>query len=96
MGVTLQFVDYYLPGDFYRYDWIQNLGIDLGVEVEQVADRVYAAADGIELSKFIEIMDAFVNNDPDGDGQANTYGVTAPDLRQGVFFSGYGSTGTHV
>lgn len=95
-GITLQFVDYYLPNDYYRYDWIQNLGIDLGVEVEQVADRVYAAADGIELSKFIEIMDAFVNNDPDGDGQANTYGVTAPDLRQGVFFSGYGfHTGTN-
>lgn len=89
-GITLQFVDYYLPNDYYRYDWIQNLGIDLGVEVEQVADRVYAAADGIELSKFIEIMDAFVNNDPDGDGQANTYGVTAPNLQQGVFYSGYG------
>lgn len=89
-GVTLQFVDYYLPNDYYRYDWIQNLGIDLGVEVEQVADRVYAAADGIELSKFIEIMDAFVNKDPDGDGVANTYGVTAPDLQQGVFYSAYG------
>lgn len=89
-GVTLQFVDYYLPSDYYRYDWIQNLGIDLGVEVEEVADRVYAAADGIELSKFIEIMDGFVNGDPDGDGQNNTFGVTAQNLQQGVFFSGYG------
>lgn len=89
-GVTLQFVDYYLPNDYYRYDWIQNLGIDLGVEVEQVADRVYAASDGIELSKFIEIMDAFVNQDPDGDGQKNTYGVTAPNLQQSVFYSAYG------
>lgn len=35
-------------------------------------------------------MDAFVNKDPDGDGQANTYGVTAQNLQQGVFFSGYG------
>lgn len=89
-GITLQFVDYYLPNDYYRYDWIQNLGIDLGVEVEQVADRVYAASDGIELSKFIEIMDAFVNQDPDGDGQKNTYGVTAPNLQQSVFYSAYG------
>ncbi len=89
-GITLQFVDYYLPNDYYRYDWIQNLGIDLGVEVEQVTDRIYVAADGIELSKFIEIMDGFVNGDPDGDGQANTFGVTAPSLGQGVFFSGYG------
>lgn len=89
-GITLQFVDYYLPNDYYRYDWIQNLGIDLGVDVEQVADRVYAASDGIELSKFIEIMDAFVNQDPDGDGEKNTYGVTAPNLQQSVFYSAYG------
>lgn len=91
-GITLQFTDYYLPNDYYRYDWIQNLGIDLGVEVEQIADRIYVASDGIELSKFIEIMDAFVNQDPDGDGQKNTYGVTAPNLQQSVFYSAYGFT----
>lgn len=89
-GITLQFVDYYLPGDFYRYDWIQNLGIDLGVEVEQVSDRLYVASDGIEMSKFIEIMDAFVNQDPDGNGVADTVGVTAQNLQQPQFFSGYG------
>ena len=89
-GVTLQFVDYYLPNDYYRYDWIENLGIDLGVEVEEVYDRIYVAADGIELSKFIEIMDGFVNGDPDGNGQKDTFGVTAQNLQQGVFYSGYG------
>lgn len=89
-GITYQFTDYYLPGDYYRYDWIENLGIDLGVEVEEVADRVYAAADGIELSKFIEIMDAFVNNDPDGNGKADTIGATAPNFGQGQFFSAFG------
>lgn len=51
---------------------------------------LYAASDGIELSIFIEIMDAFVNQDPDGDGQKNTYGVTAPNLQQSVFYSAYG------
>ena len=35
-------------------------------------------------------MDAFVNQDPDGDGQKNTYGVTAPNLQQSVFYSAYG------
>lgn len=89
-GITLQFVDYYLANDYYRYDWIENLGLDLGVEVEEVYDRVYVASDGIELSKFIEIMDAFVNDDPDGNGLNDTYGVTAPSLAQSVFFSGYG------
>ncbi len=94
-GLTFQFVDYYLPGDFYRYDWIENLGIDLGVDVEQVSDRLYVASDGIELSKFIEIMDAFVNKDPDGNGQNDTLGAAAPDWgisQIGQFYSAYGFT----
>lgn len=92
-GLTFQFVDYYLPGDFYRYDWIEKLGIDLGVNVEQVSDRLYVADDGIELSKFIEIMDAFVNQDPDGNGKKDTLGAAAPDWGIGLigqFYSAYG------
>lgn len=91
-GVTFQFVDYYLPGDFYRYDWIENLGIDLGVNVEQVSDRLYVADDGIELSKFIEIMDGFVNGDPNQTGKKDTVGATAPSLDVGQFYSAYGFT----
>ncbi len=94
-GLTFQFVDYYLPGDFYRYDWIEKLGIDLGVNVEQVSDRLYVADDGIELSKFIEIMDAFVNQDPDGNGKNDTLGAAAPDWgigQIGQFYSAYGFT----
>lgn len=89
-GLTFQFVDYYLPGDFYRYDWIENLGIDLGVNVEQVSDNLYVADDGIELSKFIEIMDGFVNGDPNQTGQKDTVGATAPSLEVGQFYSAYG------
>ncbi len=93
-GLTFQFVDYYLPSDYYRYDWIENLGIDLGVNVEQVADRVYAADDGIELSKFMEIMDGFVNGDPNGTGKKDTIGAAGgasePNIAQGAFFSAYG------
>ena len=89
-GVTFQFVGYYLNCDYYRYDWIQNLGIDLGVNVEQVTDRLYVADDGIELSKFIEIMDAFVNQDPDGNGKADTVGVTGQNLTHPQYFSAYG------
>ncbi|MDO4326804.1 MAG: hypothetical protein Q4E24_12355 [bacterium] len=91
-GVTFQFVDYYLPGDFYRYDWIENLGIDLGVNVEQVSDRLYVADDGIALSKFIEIMDGFVNGDPNQTGKKDTVGATAPSLDVGQFYSAYGFT----
>lgn len=91
-GLTFQFVDYYLPGDFYRYDWIENLGIDLGVNVEQVSDRLYVADDGIELSKFIEIMDGFVNGDPNQTGKNDTVGATGPSLDVGQFYSAYGFT----
>lgn len=89
-GVTYQFTDYYLPGDYYRYDWIENLGIDLGVEVEEVADRLYVAKDGIEFSKFVEIMKAFIEQDPDGNGKNDTIGATAPNFGQGQFFSAFG------
>lgn len=89
-GITFQFVNYYLPGDYYRYDWIENLDIDLGVEVEEVAPNLYVTDNGIELSKFIEIMDAFVNDDPDGNGEKDTVGVNASGFAQGPFFSGYG------
>ncbi len=92
-GLTFQFVDYYLPGDCYRYDWIENLGIDLGVNVEQVSDRLYVADNGIELSKFAEIMDGFVNKDPDGNGKNDTLGAAAPDWgvgNIGQFYSAYG------
>lgn len=42
-GITFQFVDYYLPNDYYRYDWILDLGIDPGVNVEQISDNIYVA-----------------------------------------------------
>jgi len=88
-GITFQYVDYYLPCDYYRYDWIEKLGIDVGVNVEQVDDRIYVAEDGIELSKFREIMDAFVHQDPDGNGLDDTIGATSPNLAVGQFFSAF-------
>lgn len=89
-GITRQFVDNYLFSDYYRYDWIENLGIDLGVNVEQLTDNIYAADDGITVEKFEEIMDAFVNKDPDGDGKADTIGVNSANIAQPQFFSGFG------
>lgn len=92
-GLTFQFVNYYLPNDYYRYDWILDLGIDLGVNVEQISDNIYVADDGITVDKFQEIMEKFVNNDPDGNGADDTVGVNAPNITQGPFFSGFGFRG---
>lgn len=92
-GITLQFVDYYLPNDYYRYDWILDLGIDLGVNVEQITENIYVAEDGIPVEKFREIMEKFVKNDPNKTGKADTVGINAPSLTQGPFFSAFGFRG---
>lgn len=72
---------------YLRYDWIQNLNIDLGVNVEQVADRLYVADKGLSLDVFRAVLDGFVNGDPDGNGQNDTFGYLK-DYTQ--FLSAYG------
>ena len=58
-----------------RYDWIEKLGIDLGdVQVTQVTDKLYIADKGVSLDTFHEILDKFVNGDPDGNGVKDTEG----------------------
>jgi len=65
----------YLYDIFFRYDWIQKLGIDLGINVEQVTDKLFVGDKGITLDKLYEILDAFVNKDPDGNGVDDTVGL---------------------
>jgi len=61
---------------FLRYDWIQELGIDLGdVNVEQLTDQLYIADKGISRDVFTEIATRFVKDDPDGNGADDTYGI---------------------
>ncbi len=95
-GVTFQFVDYYLPNDYYRYDWIENLGINLGVKVEQVHENLFVAEDGIAVDKYTEIMEKFVKNDPNKTGKADTVGMNIPNLAQTAIMTGFGfSTGVN-
>lgn len=61
---------------FLRYDWIVDLGIDLGdVEIEQLTDNLYISDKGITRDVFTEILTKFVYDDPDGNGVADTFGV---------------------
>lgn len=77
--------------DYYRYDWILNLGIDLGVEVTQLSDNIYVADNGLTLDKFEEVMDAFTNSDPDGNGIDDTYGASFESMtRFALLYSGFG------
>lgn len=80
-----------LYADFYRYDWIENLGIDLGVNVTQISDNFYVADNGLTLDKFEEVMEGFTNGDPDGNGVDDTYGASFEVMtRFELLFSGFG------
>ena len=60
---------------YLRYDWLQKLGIDLGVQVEKLSDQLYVADNGPSREVFEQILDGFVNGDPDGNGVDDTYGL---------------------
>ncbi len=65
------------PKAYYlRYDWILDMGIDLGdVKVEQLTDKFYIADKGLSLDVFTNILTRFVQGDPDGNGENDTYGI---------------------
>ena len=69
------FGEVYTNSLFLRYDWIKNLGIDLGVEVEQLNDTLYIAKSGLSRETFEAVLDGFVNGDPDNNGQDDTVGM---------------------
>lgn len=75
-GIGDSLVNLHLPCDFYRYDWIKKLNIDLGdIKVEKLSDNIYIADKGVPTELFMTIMDGFVNNDPDGNGKKDTIGA---------------------
>ena len=50
---------------FLRKQWLDNCGLDIPTTYEE----------------YLEMLDAFSNGDPDGDGiNGNTIGVSQPDL----------------
>lgn len=79
-----------LYADYYRYDWIETLGIDLGVEVTQISDNFYVAETGLTLDKFEEVMHGFTYGDPDGNGIDDTQGASFEYMtRFDLLYSGF-------
>lgn len=62
---------------FYRYDWLQNVGIEPNGEVIQTKENIYYATEAFTLEQFEQIMKAFVYNDPDKNGKNDTIGLTS-------------------
>lgn len=80
-----------LYADYYRYDWIEALGIDLGVNVTQISDNFYVADSGLTLDKFEEVMHGFTYGDPDGNGIDDTQGASFEVMsRFDLLYSGFG------
>lgn len=70
------YLELYVSCQYLRYDWIEALGLDLGdVKVEQVYDRLYIADKGLSKEVYASLLDAFVNQDPDKNGQNDTIGL---------------------
>ena len=57
----------------YRYDWLQNVGVDPNGEVIQISDNIYYATESFTKSQLNDIFDKFTNGDPDGNGEIDTY-----------------------
>jgi putative aldouronate transport system substrate-binding protein len=55
----------YQAGHFYRSDWLETLGIDQPTTLDELT----------------ALMEAFVNDDPDGNGNANTFGFSLGNAR---------------
>ncbi len=79
----------YLYCFFLRYDWVEKLGIDLGVNIEQVTDKLYVADKGLSVDVFTDVLRQFVFGDPDGNGIDDTEGYVK-DYTQ--LLSGFGLT----
>jgi len=94
-GLTESFTDkLYTSANFYRYDWIKATGVDLGVNVEKATDNIYIAEKGITPAKYREMLDAFVNKDPDGNSKKDTIGAVGINLP--IELMGFGITKSDV
>jgi len=58
-AVSETFAQLYLWTDFYRYDWIQSLNLDMGTKVTKISDNFYVTEGGVPIDKFEAILRAF-------------------------------------
>jgi putative aldouronate transport system substrate-binding protein len=58
-AVSETFPQSYLWTDFYRYDWILDLGIDIGVDVEKITEQFYVAKGAVPMDNFEKILEGY-------------------------------------
>ncbi|NLZ56198.1 MAG: hypothetical protein GX900_06000 [Clostridiaceae bacterium] len=85
-GSSETYLKLYLECDLYRYDWIKEAGIDVGVDVTKMSDNMYITAGGISTDKWKEILTAYVAQDKIGAVSIQ------PKIMAGVFGAKYGES----
>lgn len=68
--------DFPAHSNWYRLDWLEAVGIEPNGELVNTADRLYYTTEPFTLDQFKDIMVAFAQNDPDGNGEQDTFGVS--------------------
>lgn len=67
-------------GSYYRLDWLEKVGIEPNGEVKLVSDVfdfLYYTDEAFTLAQLMDILEAFKNGDPDGNGKDDTSGFAA-------------------
>jgi hypothetical protein len=86
-------------GQAYRLDWMEKLGIKPKGTVKQLGtangfERVYYTAEAFTIEEETKMYEAFVNQDPDGNGKKDTYGPVldyeAPSNTQATLAGAFG------
>ncbi|GAA0365862.1 extracellular solute-binding protein [Alkalibacterium iburiense] len=63
-----------------RLDWMENLGLDIPDDIEPIGEddgyeRIYRTEHSYTIEELEEILRAFSEGDPDGNGSNDTYGL---------------------
>ncbi|NJD04687.1 MAG: hypothetical protein FIA99_19280 [Ruminiclostridium sp.] len=63
---------------FYRLDWLEKLGIKPHGNLEQIDanGKIFITDEAFTQDEFVNIMKAFTQNDPDGNGKNDTIGMS--------------------
>lgn len=67
--------DYPAHCSYFRLDWLENVGIEPNGELVNSYKRLYYTTTPFDLEQLKRILIAFAQDDPDGDGTDNTWGM---------------------
>lgn len=81
-----------------RMDWMENLGIEIPEDAAPISDlegyeRIYRTEKSYTLEELEEILHAFTFDDPDGNGQNDTYGLLPNNSSLSWAFTLFGAHG---